>query len=114
MGRLRRAALRAVAGGRRTQCVVAPALVASCLRGLSLRYRHRIRFPIVAGHADLTPLLGRSVTGGNFEIVWTAPEPVKPDPYLVRFEVARFLAQLDAPADLPGRRARPRLKVVKP
>lgn len=34
-------------------------------------------------HSYLTPALGRSRSDGQFEILWTADAPVKPDPYLV-------------------------------
>lgn len=38
-------------------------------------------------HALLTPALGVSRADGQFDILWTAGEPVRPDPYLVWFDV---------------------------
>ena len=35
-------------------------------------------------HAFLTPRIGRSSAEGQFEILWEAGEPVRPDPYLVQ------------------------------
>ncbi|MCB1378661.1 MAG: transporter substrate-binding domain-containing protein [Alphaproteobacteria bacterium] len=35
-------------------------------------------------HAYLTPRIGRSNTGGGFEVVFAAGQPVRPDPYLVQ------------------------------
>lgn len=35
-------------------------------------------------HAFLTPRIGRSSAAGQFEILWEAGEPVRPDPYLVK------------------------------
>jgi ABC-type branched-subunit amino acid transport system substrate-binding protein len=40
-------------------------------------------------HTFLTPRLARSNQSGQFEIIHTAPEPVKPDPYLVWFDAKR-------------------------
>jgi branched-chain amino acid transport system substrate-binding protein len=40
-------------------------------------------------HSFLTPRLGRSTANGHFDIVLAAPEPVKPDPYLVWFDARR-------------------------
>jgi len=64
-------------------------------------------------HSYLTPSLGRSGAGGNFEIFWTADQPVKPDPYLVRFDLRRFSDALNGDGDgvmpAPG----PALRVVK-
>jgi ABC-type branched-subunit amino acid transport system substrate-binding protein len=38
-------------------------------------------------HSYLTPALGISRADGQFDIVWTAGEPVRPDPYLVWLDV---------------------------
>jgi len=38
-------------------------------------------------HSFLTPALGVSRRDGRFDLVWRADEPVKPDPYLVWFDV---------------------------
>jgi ABC-type branched-subunit amino acid transport system substrate-binding protein len=37
-------------------------------------------------HCYLTPRIGMSAEGGNFEVVYTAKCPVRPDPYLVWFD----------------------------
>ena len=37
-------------------------------------------------HVYVTPRLGLSTGKGTFDIVWEAPEPVKPDPYLVAYD----------------------------
>jgi branched-chain amino acid transport system substrate-binding protein len=33
-------------------------------------------------HAWLTPRIGRATTAGMFELLWQAPRPCRPDPYL--------------------------------
>jgi len=45
-------------------------------------------------HCYLTPSLGRSLAEGQYEVIWTADEPVKPDPYLVRFDVRRLFESI--------------------
>jgi branched-chain amino acid transport system substrate-binding protein len=45
-------------------------------------------------HSFLTPALGVSRADGQFDIVWRADEPTKPDPYLVWFDVR---AAIDPP-----------------
>lgn len=64
-------------------------------------------------HSYLTPSLGRSGAGGEFDIFWTAEAPIKPDPYLVRFDVHRFFEQLQSGGN--DMRAPPRqaLRIVK-
>ena len=37
-------------------------------------------------HVYVTPRIGKSTTEGTFRVVWQAPEPVKPDPYLVAYD----------------------------
>lgn len=37
-------------------------------------------------HVYLTPRIARSTKKGTFDVVWQAPEPVKPDPYLVAYD----------------------------
>ena len=37
-------------------------------------------------HVYLTPRIARSTKKGSFDVVWQAPEPVKPDPYLVAYD----------------------------
>jgi ABC-type branched-subunit amino acid transport system substrate-binding protein len=53
-------------------------------------------------HSYLTPALGLSRSDGQFDVLWRAPAPVRPDPYLVWFdasslsgagEAAQFAAQ---------------------
>ena len=63
-------------------------------------------------HSYLTPLLGRSVAGGQYDIIWTADEPVKPDPYLVRFDVNRLSDSLFPDAMETRQSPRPDLRVV--
>ena len=46
-------------------------------------------------HSYLTPSLGRSRGDGDFKIVWTADAAVKPDPYLVRFDIRQFFDDLN-------------------
>jgi len=38
-------------------------------------------------HSFLTPALGVSRADGDFDVVWRAEQPMKPDPYLVWFDV---------------------------
>jgi ABC-type branched-subunit amino acid transport system substrate-binding protein len=38
-------------------------------------------------HSFLTPALGLSRSDGDFDVVWRAEQPMKPDPYLVWFDV---------------------------
>lgn len=56
-------------------------------------------------HSYLTPALGLSRSDGQFDIIWTAGEPVKPDPYLVWFDVASLAEEV-----APGQRGH--LRVV--
>ena len=64
-------------------------------------------------HSYLTPSLGRSTAIGGFEIIRSAEQPVKPDPYLVRFDGRRFFESLGADAKSAESARRPDLKVVK-
>lgn len=64
-------------------------------------------------HSYLTPSLGRSTAVGGFEIIRSAEQPVKPDPYLVRFDSQRFFEGLRAGAKPADGSHRPNLKVVK-
>ena len=64
-------------------------------------------------HCYLTPSLGRSTADGQFETIWTAGTPVKPDPYLVRFDAQNLSASLSRNALEARRAARPVLRVVK-
>ena len=64
-------------------------------------------------HSYLTPSLARSVPGGQFEIIWTADAPEKPDPYLVRFDAGRFFESLNLPDEPAQQVTRDHLRVVK-
>ncbi|WP_454851227.1 transporter substrate-binding domain-containing protein [Rhizobium binxianense] len=44
-------------------------------------------------HAFLTPRIGRSTSGGSFDILWEAPEPIKPDPYLAWLDLDSLARQ---------------------
>lgn len=41
-------------------------------------------------HCYLTPCIGRSDDRGQFEILWSAGSPMKPDPYMLNSDVASF------------------------
>lgn len=45
-------------------------------------------------HSFLTPALGRSRADGQFEIIWSTNEPVKPDPYLVWLDPQSVIKRL--------------------
>ena len=47
-----------------------------------------IRVDMENNHCFLTPRLGKSAPGGQFEILSTAPAPVKPDPYLASLDLS--------------------------
>ncbi|MGO8916360.1 MAG: transporter substrate-binding domain-containing protein [Stellaceae bacterium] len=46
-----------------------------------------VRIDPANNHSYLTPALGISRADGQFDITWTAGEPVRPDPYLVWLDV---------------------------
>lgn len=72
-----------------------------------------VRVDPANNHCCLTPSLGRSNPDGQFEILWSAPSPVRPDPYLVGFDIARFRAGLAATiGDVPTA-AGQRLRVIR-
>ncbi|PZQ50168.1 MAG: ABC transporter substrate-binding protein [Rhodovulum sulfidophilum] len=48
-------------------------------------------------HAYLTPRLGRSTAEGQFEILWEAPKPLRPDPYLTWLDLDE-MARPDPPS----------------
>jgi branched-chain amino acid transport system substrate-binding protein len=52
-------------------------------------------------HTFLTPRIGKSTSAGQFEILWEADHPVRPDPYLVK-TTPRYAV----------RNGQPRLRVV--
>jgi branched-chain amino acid transport system substrate-binding protein len=64
-------------------------------------------------HSYLTPSLGRSIATGQFETIWTAGEPVKPDPYLVCFDAHRLFDSLALTSMPTGQSSRPFLRVVE-
>lgn len=47
-------------------------------------------------HAFLTPRIGRSTSAGQFEILWEASRPVRPDPYLIQ-TTPRYAARTGVP-----------------
>ena len=53
-------------------------------------------------HAYLTPRIGRSNASGEFDVVYAASQPVRPDPYLVqttpRYATAAQQAEAEARA----------------
>ncbi|MDX6750079.1 transporter substrate-binding domain-containing protein (plasmid) [Geminicoccaceae bacterium 1502E] len=53
-------------------------------------------------HCHMRPRIGRSTAEGEFELIYAAPEPVRPDPYLVWQDGA----------SVPGRSPWPGLRVV--
>ncbi len=63
-------------------------------------------------HSYLTPSLGRSSADGDFDIIWTADAPVKPDPYMVRFDVRRFFDKLNRDGGGTMANPGPALRVV--
>lgn len=60
-------------------------------------------------HSFLTPAIGVSRADGQFDIAWTAGEPVKPDPYLVWFDPREFTG-----ATPPRSEDAPDLRIVPP
>jgi len=64
-------------------------------------------------HSYLTPLLGRSIAKGQYEVIWTADKPVKPDPYLVRFDVRQLFQSTGRDGVGTLKPTSPRLRVVK-
>lgn len=41
-------------------------------------------------HCYLTPRIGVCRSDGQFDVVWEAPGPVKPDPYLSTYGFSEF------------------------
>jgi branched-chain amino acid transport system substrate-binding protein len=64
-------------------------------------------------HCFVTPRLARSTEAGTFEVFWEAPEPVKPDPFLVWLDADKDRQPDDRPEPEGRRRAAPHLRVVK-
>jgi len=63
-------------------------------------------------HSYLTPLLGRSTAEGQYEVIWTADKPVKPDPYLVHFDVRQLSQSTGRDGVGTIRPPQPHLRVV--
>ncbi len=53
-------------------------------------------------HSFLTPALGVSRADGQFDVIWRADRPVKPDPYLVWFDVSSVSAPMAGARDAQG------------
>ena len=51
-----------------------------------------------SNHSYLTPALGISRADGQFEPIWRSEEPVRPDPYLVWFDVNTLTKDLRVPS----------------
>lgn len=56
----------------------------------------RISIDGATNHAFLTPRIGKSSAAGQFEILWEANQPVRPDPYLVQ-TTPRYAMRNSAP-----------------
>lgn len=54
-------------------------------------------------HAYLTPRLGRSTAEGQFEILWEASRPLKPDPYLTWLDLGEVARPAPAANDIFSR-----------
>ena len=77
--------------------------VRRALPGLSIDApQGTVRIDGATNHAFLTPRIGRSNASGQFDILWQASKPVRPDPYLI--ETTPRYAVRSAP---------PRLRAVK-
>ena len=64
-----------------------PELLLSAIHGAQFEApQGRIKIDPDNNHVYLTPRIARSTAKGTFEVVWQAPEPIKPDPYLVAYD----------------------------
>lgn len=72
----------------------------------------RVHVDADSNHSYLTPALGVSRADGQFDLIWTAGKPERPDPYLVWFDVNTFASELGV-GDAGGQRPR-HLRVVPP
>ena len=64
-----------------------PELLLSTMQGVQFEApQGKIMIDPDNNHVYVTPRIGKSTTEGTFEVVWQAPEPVKPDPYLVAYD----------------------------
>ncbi len=76
----------------------------------------QVQIDRINNHCLVTPRLARSTEEGTFDVFWQAPEPVKPDPFLVWLDTGRDLVSYDWPGcKIHDRavRAEPHLRVVK-
>ena len=62
-------------------------------------------------HSFLTPALGVSRADGQFDVIWRGDRPVKPDPYLVWFDVNSVSAPMTGASGMQGSPGH--LKVVR-
>ncbi len=66
---------------------LAPEALLSAIEGIQFQApQGSIMIDLDNNHTYLTPRIGQSTAEGTFEIVWQAPEPIKPDPYLVAYD----------------------------
>lgn len=49
-----------------------------------------VRIDAATGHCYLTPRIGRSRSDGQFEVIWSASSPMKPDPYMLLSDINSF------------------------
>ncbi len=64
-----------------------PEVLLSAIKGAQFEApQGRIKIDPDNNHVYVTPRIGRSTADGTFEVVWQAPQPVKPDPYLVAYD----------------------------
>lgn len=64
----------------------------------------RVHVDADSNHSYLTPALGVSRADGQFDSIWIAGQPEKPDPYLVWFDAGELAAELGGSADVGQRR----------
>jgi branched-chain amino acid transport system substrate-binding protein len=44
-------------------------------------------------HTNLNPRIGRVNREGQFDVVWEAPAPIRPDPYLVTHRLGDWMVR---------------------
>jgi len=64
----------------------------------------RVRVDPESNHSYLTPALGVSRADGQFDPIWVSREPVRPDPYLVWFDVNALAKELEISTENGSRR----------